>query len=156
MIPGFHIEGDKELSEALQAKQAGITERLYDRVRTAQRALADKVRINLSGEVLQQRSGELYRSVQEQPIVQEGTAVIGEVTVGNENTPYAPVQERGGVREYVIRPVNKSVLTFVIDGKRIFTMMVKRTPLPARYYFGRAVDEVGPEVIEALSGKLFE
>lgn len=152
MFDKFQIEGDQQLTDALNSRSDLVINSLYERIRKAQRLLADKVRVNLSGDILQVRSGTLLGSVTEQPIEKLGKVVTGEVTVGNENTPYAPVQERGGRRAYKIVPVNRKYLVFQIDGKTIITKLVRRQPLPARYYFGKAVDEVGPEVINAMRG----
>lgn len=55
------------------------------------------------------------------------------------NVIYAAIHEFGGV----IKPVTKKMLSFEIDGKRVFT---KRVVIPARAYMRPAVDVLRKDI----------
>lgn len=141
------LEGGDQLQTNFESASDRITAQLRAKIETLQHLLADKIRANLSGGILQVRSGKLLGSVKELPIETNGLVIEGPVQVGGPDIPYGVVLEHGGTHSYVIVPVNKQYLTFLLDGKRIFTKLVHRTPLLARHYVGLAVAEVEPEVL---------
>jgi hypothetical protein len=152
------LEGGDRLESGLGNASDLVTVKLREKVELLQHLLADKIRANLSGGILQARSGKLLGSVQELPIEINGQIVDGPVQVGGPDIPYGAVLEHGGKRSYDIVPVNKKYLAFMIDGKQIFTKLVHRTPLLARHYVGLAVAEVEPDAFSHfrsmdLSGK---
>lgn len=139
------LEGDARLQAGLEGASDRVTVKLREKVELLQHLLADKIRANLSGQILQVRSGKLLGSVKELPIEINGLVVEGPVQVGGPEIPYGAVLEHGGTHSYDIVPVNKRYLAFMIDGKQIFTKLVHRTPLLARHYVGLAVAETEPE-----------
>lgn len=140
------LEGGDQLQAGLENTSDRVTLKLREKVEFLQHLLAEKIRANLSNEILQVRSGKLLGSVKELPIEVNGLVVEGPVQVGGPDLPYGAVLEKGGVRNYDIVPVNKQYLAFMIDGKQIFTKLVHRTPLLARQYVGLAVTEIESEV----------
>lgn len=141
------LEGGDQLQAGLENASDTVTVKLREKVELLQHMLADKIRANLSGGILQVRSGKLRDSVKELPIEVNGQIVDGPVQVGGPDIPYGAVLEHGGTHNYVIVPVNKKYLAFMIDGKQIFTKLVHRTPLLARHYVGLAVAEVEPDAL---------
>ena len=140
------LEGGDQLQAGLDNSSDRVTAKLREKVELLQHLLADKIRANLSGEILQVRSGKLLGSVQELPIEVNGLVVDGPIQVGGPDIPYGAVLEHGGLKNYDIVPVNKKYLAFMIDGKQIFTKLVHRTPLLARHYVALAVEATGPDV----------
>lgn len=140
------LEGGDQLSANLENASDRVALRLREKVESLQHLLADKIRANLSGEILQIRSGKLLGSVRELPLEVNGLIVEGPVQVGGPDMPYGAVLEHGGVKSYDIVPVTKKYLAFVVGGKQIFTKLVHRNPLLARHYVGLAVEAVSPEV----------
>jgi len=140
------LEGGDQLQAGLENASDRVTLRLREKVELLQHLLADKIRANLSGQILQVRSGKLLASVKELPLEVNGLVVEGPVQVGGPDIPYGAVLEKGGTHNYDIVPVNKQYLAFVVGGKQIFTKLVHRTPLLARQYVGLAVEETSPEV----------
>src|SRR5258708_448703 len=114
------LEGIETLQEALDTAPDRITLRIREKVELLQHLLAEKIRANLSGGILQVRSGKLLNSVKELPLTVNGLVVEGPVEVGGPEIPYGAVLEHGGTHNYNIVPVNKQYLAFMIDGKQIF------------------------------------
>lgn len=140
------LQGGDQLQAGLESASDRVTVKVREKVEFLQHLLAEKIRANLSGEILQVRSGKLLASVKELPIEINGLVVEGPIQVGGPELPYGAVLEHGGTRNYDIVPVNKKYLAFMIDGKQIFTKLVHRTPLLARHYVGLAVAETEPDV----------
>jgi hypothetical protein len=140
------LEGGDQLQAGLENASDRVSVKLREKVEFLQHLLAEKIRANLSGQILQVRSGKLLASVKELPIEINGLIIEGPVQVGGPDLPYGAVLEKGGIKNYNIVPVNKKYLAFMIDGKQIFTKLVHRTPLLARHYVGLAVTETEPEV----------
>ncbi len=144
------ITGGNELIDALEAKYDLILGRLVEKVNYSNHLLAEKIRSNLSGVVLQARSGKLRDSVKETPVTISNGIVEGGVTAGGPEAPYGGVHEDGGTRNYEIRPVNKQYLAFMVDGKQIFTKLVQRTPALKRPFVAPAKLELEAEIQQAL------
>jgi phage gpG-like protein len=124
---------------ALQAKVDQLTE-----------ALLAKVETNLSGEVLQTRSGTLKASIVAETNL--GADVIA-VTVASRNVPYAAIQEHGGVTApHDIVPVKARALAFAGVGGQLFARAVHHpgSRIPARSYLGSALDALHDEILGGL------
>lgn len=140
------LEGGDQLQAGLENASDRVTAKVREKVELLQHLLADKIRANLSGQILQIRSGKLLASVRELPLEVNGLVIEGPVQVGGSDIPHGAVLEHGGTHNYDIVPVNKKYLAFMIDGKQIFTKLVHRTPPLARHYVGLAVADIGPDV----------
>src|SRR5579872_2012237 len=106
------LQGADKLQAGLETAGDRVTARVREKVELLQHLLADKIRANLSGDILQVRSGKLLGSVKELPIEIDNGVVHGPVQVGGPDIPYGPVLEHGGTRNYNIVPVNKQYLAF--------------------------------------------
>ncbi len=119
---------------------------LRDRAAALQQRLLDKVAANLSGEVLQARSGALKASV-----VAELAADADGVTaaVASTGVPYAAIQEHGGTTApHDIVPVKARALAFA--GGFAARVHHPGSAIPARAPLGGALDALRDEIAGGL------
>lgn len=144
------VTGGEQVISNLEAKYDKLIGRLVEKVNAANEQLAEKIRANLSGAVLNIRSGKLIGTVKAVPAEVTGGIVEGGIVVGGVDAPYGVVHERGGKRNYIITPVNKAYLAFMVDGKQIFTKLVRRQPVPKRAFVEPAKLELQSEIQQSL------
>jgi hypothetical protein len=137
---GVELEGlDERLKEAVAAKLTELTRLAYA-----------KVVENLSGRILQKRSGQLLGSVREEVYI--GTDVMtGSVYMENAG-PKAYALEKGGERSYPIFPTKASVLRFYWDkvGRVVYFHEVNHPPSREFAYLRTAAEEVEALVPEGF------
>lgn len=105
---------------------------------TVQEAAKD----NVDGEVLNRRSGDLWRSIQEHVFKKAGT-VVG--IVGT-HMKYAAIHEFGGT----IRPrKDGGVLVFEVPGEE-GPIFAREVTIPARPYMSKAFDEKKDRVVDLM------
>jgi len=104
----------------------------------------------LQGQVLHHRSGKLFGSIHATPAKVEGTKLVGQVSGAGGPAWYGQVHENGGTRAYVILPVNKKALKFVMGGKDIFAKRVNHPPLPQRSFMASSLAEMREEIITSV------
>ena len=130
------------LPQTLAARLADEVERLGD-------VLRDRVERNLSGQVLQRRSGRLAGSI---AVAVERSGLGASATVSSDS-PYAAIHEYGGtISAHEILPKNARALAFPWRGQQRF---FKRVSLPAvtmpkRSFMRSAFEETAPEIRAAL------
>jgi hypothetical protein len=146
----FELTGDDEFIAALRSKADSVMAALSAKMESATDLLVDAIQVNLSGNVLQVRTGKLLSTVRKGPIEVSGGVIEGTVVAGGSDAPYGIMQELGGTRPYDIYPVNKKVLAFLADGKQIFTAYVNHPPLVKKGFVELAVAELEPEIIEGF------
>lgn len=112
MIQVSFNASDKRVIEALRAKGPQVKERLSGRLDVLMLNLQRRIQEKLSGEVLEHRSGKALGSITKQPIEQSETEIRGRVTGGGGPAFYLVFHEKGGTRQYEIKPVNKKALAF--------------------------------------------
>ena len=119
-------------------------------------ALLAKVQANLSGEILQERSGALKASIASEIIA---TADVIQATVASDSVAYAAIQEYGGTTApHDIVPVKAKALAFAgADGPR-FARRVHHpgSRLPARRYLGSALDALHDDIAGGLKAAVRE
>ncbi len=115
---------------------------LRDRAAALQQRLLDKVQANLSGDVLQSRTGALEASV----IAELAADADGlTATVASTGVPYAAIQEYGGTTApHDIVPVKARALAFAAG----FAARVHHpgSVIPARAPLGSALDALRDEI----------
>lgn len=127
----------------LGAELAREASRLGDELRTA-------VERNLSGGVLQQRSGRLAASI-DLSVEQSGGAVSA--TLGSD-VPYAAIHEYGGViPAHQILPKSARVLAFPWQGREgVFRRVeMPAVQMPERSFLRSAFAEMEPEIRAAMA-----
>jgi len=111
--------------------------------------LRDRVERNLSGAVLQQRSGRLAASIAVD-VERSGLAATATVSSGS---PYAAIHEYGGViPARTILPQNARALAFPWRGQQRFFKRVQlpAVTMPERSFMRAALDETAPELRAAI------
>lgn len=125
-----------------------------------------KVIENLSGRILQEKSGQLRDSVQRTTDVMDGyyPLYIGTVYV-SPITPKAVALEYGGKQSYLITPSKGEFLKFYWEkmGKTVYLRSVEHPPSKAFAYLRSALEEMESEILPSfrdniqrvLDGELF-
>lgn len=137
------------------AKRQSLIDVLAGRIDATNAAFADRVKGNLSGAVLQTRSGKLLSSVMQEPTQLDGSELIGTVTAGGDLAPYGIYFEEGGTGYYEIRPINARVLAFMSGGQQIFAKVINHPPIPKLPWFAPEVsvgiDEMTNQLNEGIA-----
>ena len=136
-----------------------IEKNLADSLTFISGAVADRIRQNLSGGVLNIRSGSLFGSVKRSGPDADGSALEAGVTAGGDGAPYGIYFEKGGLGSYTITAKNAKVLAFMGGGgAMVFAKSVIHPAIPLRPWFQPAVDAIAPtipgELQEAISEAL--
>ena len=140
----------------IEERRNSLVDLISERMDLVNKMFADEVRGNLSGGVLQSRSGKLLNTVMQTPAQVSGEEVYGSVQAGGEEAPYGIYFEEGGTHAYEIVPVNARVLAFVSGGQQIFARMVHHPPIPHLPWFGPAVDPATDQMTTQLNAAFQE
>jgi hypothetical protein len=149
----------QEVLGRIEDIEAEIEVALYARTQRLTHMFAERVRQNLSGDVLQERSGKLLGTVMEVGPTATGSEIISSVQAGGDEAPYGIVHEKGGERWYMIYPVNGRALAFEINGKTVFAASVHHPPAERRPWFEPVVDEISAlwgDELQAAIGEVFK
>jgi phage gpG-like protein len=148
----FNLEGQAELSASLAALPDDLRAALAEKIDAlAQNLLAQIVGVNLSGGVLNARSGRLRDSIQLRGDGQDETQSVEIYADGS--APYAAIQEFGGkTAAHDIIPDKSKVLAFMLNGKQMFARRVHHpgSEIPERSYMRSALAEQSQDIAEAL------
>jgi phage gpG-like protein len=109
------------------------------------------VQDKLNGQVLNQRSGKLARSIQQDSHT-DGDEVVGEV-FSSGDVKYAGIHEFGGkTPPHDIVPSKASALAFMLGGKQIFAKIVHHpgSVIPERSYLRSSLADQADEIVEGL------
>lgn len=139
------VFGSVSVDAALAARAEELRARLYDKI-------AD----NLSGGLLNRRSGALLDSITtEVEDDGEGVSIIAE-SIG---VPYAAILEQGGkTAAHEIVATKAQALAFVIAGAQHFARRVQHpgSIFKAYRYMGSALDELADEIASGLKDAVIE
>lgn len=111
------------------------------------KALATQVRVNLSGAVLNQRSGRLYSSIKSE-LVENPTTIYG--VVGSYGVPYARIHEYGGVIKH---PGSSKFQAWQGSGGWVYTHFTRPhdIPMPERSYLRSALAGMQEEIVARMT-----
>ncbi len=113
--------------------------------------MRDKVVENVSGKILQKKTGQLAESIQ-QRFEYSDNFVRGSV-FPEPASPKAWALEKGGEEFYSIVPVKGRLLRWLDkDGAKIFAKQVNHPPSRPFRYLGEAFDEIKAVAVEELGG----
>lgn len=135
----------------IEGRRDALSDMIASRIDSVNAQFADNVKGNLSGAVLQQRSGKLLSTVMQEPTQRDGDTLVGAVTAGGDLAPYGIYFEEGGTGYYEIRPINARVLAFMSGGKQLFAKVVNHPPIPKLPWFAPAVAVSTDEMAEQLN-----
>jgi hypothetical protein len=142
------------LVEALKRKPAAILSVLSSKLNVLLFQLQTAIVANkLSGQMLRRRTGVLAGSVRVVPAAVEGSQITGAVQAGGGPSFYASfyeLEEAGGTggvpHSWPIMAVRARALSFMLDGKRVFTKRVTHPPLAARPFMTSTLTEQAAKI----------
>lgn len=137
-------------------RRDAVADMLAERIDAVNAMFADRVKRNLSGGVLQERTGALLSTVRQEPAQRSGDELYGAVTAGGDEAPYGIYFEDGGSGYYDIVPVNARVLSFMGEGGRIFAKIIHHPPTPKLPWFAPEVETGRADMEKELSAALDE
>lgn len=147
------LDGQEELAGRLADMPDVLRAALAEKAEAlAQNLLTQVVDANLSGGVLNARSGALRASIQME--VSPKDSGIDADIFSDGDIPYAAIQEFGGkTAAHEILPDKSRVLAFVMNGKNVFARRVRHpgSQLPERSYLRSALEDQGEEIVGALT-----
>lgn len=161
MADAIEILIDPSQAQAyVKSKQSELVDMLAERMDLVNQMFADGVKGNLSGGVLQSRTGKLLSTVMQTPTQKSGSELYASVTAGGPEAPYGIFFEKGGTGYYDIVPVNSRVLAFMGEGGMVFAKMVHHPPTPHLPWFEpevpQATDEMNTQLNAAIDEVLSE
>ncbi|HXP29714.1 MAG TPA: hypothetical protein VN832_01400 [Stellaceae bacterium] len=131
--------------ERLQRRLSGVMTRLgVD--------LGDAVAENLSGRVLQRRSGKLAQA-QNVRLDEGAEGLMLSLGFDNATVPYGAIQEFGGTtRAHLIAAKQAKALAFSLGGQLVFAKRVNHpgSRIPAHSFLRSALAELAPEALATL------
>ena len=134
---------EPKIREAVEKKMKALTDQMYQ-----------KVQENVSGKVLQKRTGALARAIAKS-VSTDGNVTTGTVYV----QPAGPKEfalEMGGTRSYAIYPVKRNFLAWEDGGDLVFVSKVlNHPPSKAFRYLQLALEEM-TEIVPAELGEAVE
>lgn len=151
MTLSVKLVGGTELVEKLNGMPQRVHDLLVRKINTLALQLEAKVKANLSGEVLNVRSGALRRSIFE-TVEDDTTSVIGKVASSGD-VKYAGIHEFGGtIPAHEIVPNKAKALAFIIGGKQVFATRVQipAIQMPERSYLRSALTDMADEIKEGM------
>jgi phage gpG-like protein len=147
------VEGQQALAERLGVLPDRLRAALAEKVDAlAQNLFSQVVGVNLSGGVLNMRSGALRDSIQV-ALSRQDDRIEAEI-FSNGDAPYAAIQEFGGkTAAHEILPDKATVIAFVANGKQLFARRVQHpgSQIPERSYLRSALDEQGENILQDLT-----
>jgi phage gpG-like protein len=147
------LEGQEALSDRLAGLPDRVRLALAEKVDAQAQSLFEQVvGANLSGGVLNARSGALRDSIQLEMSQQDGS--IGADIFANGDAPYAAIQEFGGkTAAHEILSDKAKVLAFVMNGALAFARRIQHpgSQIPSRSYLRSALDEQSDDIRRVLT-----
>lgn len=150
---------DEELIVNLKGLPERVQVALEEKMGSLMTQLRLKVVENLSGKVLNTKSGALASSLVS-GVDRLGSTMVGYVEVASTDSKvqlYGQVHEYGGKGFYEIVPVQKKILRFIgKNGEVVFAPYVYHPPATERSYLRSALHEMAPEIEAELSDAIKE
>ena len=129
---------------------------LVERADTLRAALEDRIKRNLSGDVLATRSGALLNSISTD-LEDDGSDVT--VTAESSGVPYAAILEYGGkTSAHEIVATKAKALSFIVGGEQRFAKVVHHpgATIRAYGYMGGALAALKDEIRSGLKDAVLE
>jgi len=148
------IEGADALSLRLRDLPDAVSARLTGTMARLAQSLYARVEENLAGAVLQSRSGNLARAIE-----QNVDGLTASVSVDGAAAPYAAAQEFGAtIPAHLIAAKNARSLAFLVGGRRVFARSVQfpGAQLPARSFLRSALADLAAEAENAIAATVAE
>ena len=149
------------LRDGASAVLAAMPERIRDALLSKATALAAdlqaKIQEKLSGDVLNQKSGALARSIG--TMIDAPSTDVSVTIATSPDIKYAAIHEYGGtIPPHQIVPDKAKALAFILGGKQAFAARVNlpAIAMPERSYMRSSLAEMADEIGEGLSEAVAE
>lgn len=150
------LRGSK-LSDTIRAKIPKVLSAIENKLNALVIALQAKiVGEKLDGQVLNIRSGKLANSIRVIPASAGGTRMVASVQGAGGPAYYGAYHEDGTENSYIIRPINKQALAFMLGGKLIIRKAVLHPPIKKRSFMRSSLDEMRAQIISDLQAAVNE
>lgn len=146
----------EEYGEGLKERAGLLDQAIEAKLNELEARLLMSIQAKLSGEVLEQRTGTLLRSVEMQAAQWVGSVCGGTVGIddGAPSFKYAIAFELGGLGYYDIFPKEALALAFEGAEGMIFAKKVHHPPAQKRPYLAPSVEEIESVFYEELDATL--
>lgn len=151
------LVGDREFIAKLDAMPQKVHAALLKKVTELAFKLESKIKIKLSGEVLNVRSGALRASIANQ-VNDTSTSVTGRA-FSSGDVRYAKVHEFGlTIPAHEIVPSKASALAFMMGGKQVFFkhVNVPAVTMPERSFMRSTLGDMQSEIVDGLKAAVRE
>ncbi len=145
----FREKGSEGLVQYLRTAPTKVRAQVTDQMNRDAAVLSGMIKDNLSGVLLQVKTGRLRASIYARVYVSDKKVTLSFGTRGD--VPYAYIQEYGGVVPAMrIVPTKGEALRFLLGGKEVFARSVQRPAIniPAAAYIRTAAQEFMPQFEE--------
>ena len=149
---------DQELLVKLDELPAKLHALVREKLETEVSALRLKVQENLTGKVLNTKTGALLGALTS-GVEELGNLLVGFVAIEAQDQKvqaYAMAHEYGGKGYYEIVPVRKAILQFEYKGQIVRTPYVYHPPAQQRSYLRSALHEMSSEIEQGLNSAVQE
>jgi phage gpG-like protein len=149
------LTGDQALADRLSAMPGALHDGIGRAIARLNIALQAKVQQNLSGDVLNLRTGALRASITVDA-GEDATGLSGRV---GSDLPYAAINEFGGQTPAHDIEVRKAkALAFMLGGKLVFARHVHHpgSRIPARSFLRSALDDMAPDIAAELQDAVMQ
>ncbi len=154
----LRLDGQNELVDRFAAMPEGVRAALAAKADAlAQSLYTTVVDANLSGGVLNMRSGALRSSIRAQVVQQD--AKVDASIFSDGSVSHAAIQEYGGkTAAHEILPDKARIVAFLVGGKTAFARRVQHpgSAIPERSYLRSALDDQGGNILQTFQDAVFD
>jgi len=151
----FYLDNDTAVMKMLEDEPQNAINAFLHVAAEQSEAMAEQIKQNVSGGVLQTRTGTLEASVQPQAPKIDGLQASAEVVGGGGDAYYGEIQELGISHPYPEQAAG-DVMAFEDGGSSIFTRLVEHPAMPAHPWFLPVLDEMAPQIIAGVHERIQE
>lgn len=145
------------LQDAWEQAYAALPQSMLAAALTEAALLKEVIESNLTGNVLNARSGRLQQAL---VLEAEGNAAQVNVQIGvSDDVPYAAILEYGGqTKAHIIQTSNAKMLAFMGQGKTVFCQQVQLpgAVIPAFAYMGKGLVTQRESIVSSMSAAVDE
>lgn len=134
-----------------------VRDALLAKVEVLRQKLEAKIKGKLTGQVLNRRSGALFRSIFSERIDQ-GNAIYGRAASSGD-VKYAAIHEFGGkTPAHDIIPTKAKALAFIVGGKMQFAKIVHHpgSVMPERSFMRSSLSDMRDEIVSGLKSAVLQ
>ncbi len=168
---GVYVDGATPTIAKLEALPEKLNEQLIRRLSYESEIVADKIRANASGGVVEEQTGRLADSVQALDVEVSGASASVKIIGAGGDAFYGKILERG-TKEYPIDPRYRAAgtispkgrklraragahaLKFIMGGGVVFAKHVEHLAIAKHKWFSSVLDEYGTQFVENVAADI--